>query len=125
MTFQPFFKILLRRQAERRVRQQRDLLRWQAQMGGELFGPVPAGRRREFIRLDDATWIWHEEWVDLQGVRRSVTTRYDIRPEGILKAQDGQPYRYIHAEEAHNFRTAVELYNGRVQDKLHARNVEP
>jgi len=63
----------------------RQLMRREAEMGGHVFGPVPEGRRREFFCLDKNTWIWHEEWTDTNGNRQSKTTRYDVRPTGILK----------------------------------------
>ncbi len=69
----------------------RNILRDAAKMGGEVFGPIPAGRRREFFCLDEHTWVWHEEWNDERGAHQVRTTRYDVRPHGIFKAQDGQP----------------------------------
>jgi len=93
----------------------RDIIRDFARMGGMLFGPVPAGSRREFFCLDEHTWIWHEEWTDGSGMRHARTTRYDIRPHGIFKAQDGQPYRPIKLEEALHLRAAVRQYNQNVQ----------
>lgn len=103
---------------ERRARRYRELLRKAAKMGGELFGPIAKDGRREFFCLDKHTWVWHEEWVDKEGKRRIVTTRYDVRPNGILKAQDGQPYRYLDAEEAKRLYRAAKLYNRLVQTEL-------
>ena len=100
---------------ERRARQYRELLHREAKIGGELFGPVQPGGRREFFCLDRHTWVWHEEWVDKETrMPRVVTTRYDIRPSGILKAQDGQSYRYIEATEARRLYRAISLYKQRV-----------
>ena len=103
------------RQADRHARHYRNLIRAEAKIGGELFGPVHPGGRREFFCLDAHTWVWHEEWTDTNGIHRAITTRYDVRPQGILKAQDGQPYRYISKEEGKRFCAAVELYNERVR----------
>lgn len=96
---------------ERRARRYRELIRREAKLGGELFGPVPEGVRREFFCLDEYTWVWHEEWNDAQGQRRALTTRYDVRPNGILKAQDGQPYRYVTPDEGKHLYKAVRLYD--------------
>jgi hypothetical protein len=108
------------RDEERRARRYRDLIRREAKMGGELFGAVPEGVRREFFCLDEYTWVWHEEWLDKQGNRRALTTRYDIRPNGILKAQDGQPYRYINLEEAKHLYKAAKLYRKNLKTEAYA-----
>jgi hypothetical protein len=95
---------------ERRARRYRELITKEAKMGGALFGPVPEGVRREFFCLDANTWIWHEEWTDANGQQHVVTTRYDVRPNGVLKAQDGQPYRFVEPEEAKHLYKAVRMY---------------
>lgn len=105
---------------DRYARRYRELMRLEAKIGGELFGQIHPGARREFFCLDENTWIWHEEWVDEKGAHHAVTTRYDVRPDGILKAQDGQPYHYLSREEAQNFYKATQLYNQRVQLELYA-----
>ena len=81
-----------------------------AKMGGTLFGQIPDGSRREFFCLDEHTWVWHEEWTDGNNLRHSRTTRYDIRPQGILKAQDGQPYQPLGRDEALRLIQAARRY---------------
>lgn len=107
------------REQDRRARQYRELIRREAAIGGELFGPVPANGRREFFCLDEHTWVWHEEWVDAAGRRQAVTTRYDVRPQGIFKAQDGQPYRPLTPIEAKNLKQAAILYNEKVRHAVY------
>ena len=114
--FQSFTK---QRNDEREARRYRDLIRQEAQIGGQLFGPIPKNGRREFFCLDARTWVWHEEWKDASGYH-AVTTRYDIRPNGILKAQNGQPYRPVTAEEGVRLRKAVDLYMKRVESEVYA-----
>ncbi|HEY8998802.1 MAG TPA: hypothetical protein VIM53_00620 [Candidatus Saccharimonadales bacterium] len=97
----------------------RDIIRYEAKVGGRLFGPVAKNVRREFFCLDEHTWVWYEEWTDEKGKRHSVTTRYDVRPNGVLKAQDGHPYRHIEAEEAWSLYHAVSNYNQRVDAELY------
>lgn len=111
------------RAAERRARRYRELIRKEAKIGGELFGPIRDGARREFFCLNRDTWVWHEEWIDENNRRHAVTTRYDVRPQGIMKAQDGLPYHYVSREEAKNFCKAVKLYNKRVQAELYKGGV--
>lgn len=98
----------------------RSLIRREAKIGGELFGPVPDGTRREFFCLDERTWVWHEEWTDSRGQRQIQTTRYDIRPNGILKAQGEQNYQPVSSEEAHRLCDAVRIYNRRIRSELYA-----
>lgn len=95
----------------------RAILRDAARMGGTLFGPIPRGAHREFFCLDEHTWVWHEEWADAKGTRRTRTTRYDVRPHGIFKAQDGMPYQPIKAEEARRLYLAAYQYH----QNMHAK----
>lgn len=90
------------------------LLRMEAKIGGELFGPVAPGHRREFFCLDRHTWIWHEEWQDANGKNHTVTTRYNVRPNGVLKSQNNQPYQPLSENEARNLYQTTELYRTRV-----------
>ncbi len=96
----------------------RDLIHYEAKIGGQLFGPIPKDRRREFFCLDEHTWVWHEEWTDTSGKRQRVTTRYDVRPHGIFKVQDNMPYRPLSGEELDNFYQSTKLYIQRVGSEL-------
>lgn len=111
------------RHEEREAELYRALIRREAKIGGELFGPVPSGTRREFFCLDEHTWIWHEEWIDQSGNRQVRTTRYDVRPNGILKAQDGHNYQPVTSREALHLRDAVVNYNRRIRSELYAEFV--
>ena len=106
-------------QEERRAELYRDLIRHESRIGGTLFGPNPNGGRREFFCLDERTWIWHEEWKDEQGNHRSKTTRYDVRPNAILKAQDGSQYQPVSVQEAIHLRDAANLYAQRVNSEMY------
>ena len=96
----------------------RDLIHNEALLGGRLFGVIKPGNRREFFCLDEHTWVWHEEWTDEKGQRHIVTTRYDVRPNGVLKAQGDHSYQYINLEEARRLYTAVDLYNKAVDTSV-------
>jgi hypothetical protein len=104
---------------DRKAELYRNLLRHEAKIGGQLFGEVPKKHRREFFCLDANTWIWHEEWLE-NGQRRSKTTRYDVRPTVILKAQDGQPYQVVGPEEVKNLVQAAKMYEDRVVAELYS-----
>ncbi len=107
------------RRAERSAELYRNLIRHEARLGGEVFGPVAPGGRREFFCLDEHTWVWHEEWLDKTGKRKIRTTRYDVRPTGILKVQDGKGYQRLSKQELLNFAQAVEQYGERVNKELY------
>ena len=104
---------------QKQIDHYRQLMRREAELGGQVFGPVPQGRRREFFCLDKNTWIWHEEWSDSQGVRQSKTTRYDVRPTGILKAQANGSYHSVGREEARNLTEAARIYVNRSLEELY------
>lgn len=90
------------------------LIHHEAKVGGTLFGPIPEGHRREFFCLDQHTWVWHEEWKDDSGDWKAMTTRYDVRPNGILKSQGGASYQHLSTEELTNFYRAVKIYDKQV-----------
>jgi hypothetical protein len=106
-------------QVEKQIDHYRSLMRKEAELGGQVFGPVQANHRREFFCLDKNTWIWHEEWNDASGTRQSRTTRYDVRPDGILKAQNNGTYHALSREEAVNLIEASRIYRSRVLSGLY------
>lgn len=109
----------LQKDAQRKADLYRKLLRHEAKIGGEVFGPVQAGGRREFFCLDEHTWVWHEEWIDKNGQHQYATTRYDVRPNGLLKSQNGQ-YKSVSDQEARNLLRAARLYQQRVNNELYS-----
>lgn len=111
-------KIVQQRREQRQADMHRALLHYEGRIGSELFGPIPAGHRREFFCLDRHTWVWHEEWVDQTGEHRAVTTRYDVRPNGIIKSQGNQSYQRLGRDEARNLYRAAKLYTERVTQEL-------
>lgn len=98
-----------------------DLMRREAALTRDIFGPVPKGGRREFFRLDRTTWIWFEEWTDANGQRQQVTTRYVVRPKEIVKSQNGGDYYRLTVDEAKNFYRAVEAYRKKVKSGLYTQ----
>lgn len=101
---------------------ERELIELEAEIGGKLFGPIPAGHKREFFCLDDQTWIWHEEWVNHDKQRQVTSTRYEIHDNGILKAQDGKVYKFIEGEELRNLVVAIRLYYEAVSRGIYRRD---
>ena len=105
---------------DQKAEQYRNLIRHEAKIGGKLFGPIPEGHKREFFRLDKYTWVWHEEWTDETGQLQTRIIRYDFRPDGVLKSQNGH-YQPISREEARHLRDAIRLYGQKVDEELYAR----
>lgn len=106
------------RTEQRKADLYRNLIRREAQIGGTVFGPVPEGVRREFFCLDRHTWVWHEEWRDEEGQQHMRTTRYDVRPNGVIKSQNGM-YQSLSDTEAVNLRDAIQLYYQRVTEQMY------
>jgi hypothetical protein len=109
----------LANEEQRLAKLYRDFIRHEAKIGGQLFGPIQPGGRREFFCLDETTWIWHEEWTDKSGNRQTRTTRYDVRPEGIVKAQDGSQYQQVTEQEALRLYDAVQAYKRRIYNEIY------
>lgn len=97
----------------------RKLIELESSIGGQLFGPVPANQRREFFCLDDTTWMWYEQWRDESGNLRQTTVRYEVQPQGILKAQEGARYSYLQGAELDNFMKAIQAYDHQVRTKIY------
>lgn len=110
--------ITTQKQTERRAELYRNLIRHEARIGGEVFGPIGPNRRREFFCLDEHTWVWHEEWQDVQGQSHVQTTRYDIRPNMIIKSQGGK-YQPVARREAGRLLAAMQQYRTRIQHDIY------
>lgn len=102
---------------------ERELISLESEIGAKLFGPVATGHRREFFCLDKDTWIWYEEWTDTTtGKSKSLTTRYEIREDKILKAQEGAQYSFLEGKELQNLLTSIQLYYEQVARDVYKRD---
>ena len=106
---------------QRRSKEQilHDLMKREAELNENLFGPLQQGGKREFFNLDTHTWIWYEEWVDDAGDRHKVTTRYVVRPKEIVKSQNGGAYHRLSLTELDNFQAAIKTYVKNADEKLY------
>lgn len=95
-----------------------NLIRHEARIGGSVFGPIPKGHHREFFCLDERTWVWHEEWKDAKGQWQTRTTRYDVRPDSILKSQNGH-YQKVTLDEARRLQKAAHLYADKLNKEMY------
>lgn len=110
MTLLPKLPVRTSRREQRQTDLYRSVMRRHAKMGGKLFGAIPSGHRREFFCLDASTWVWHEEWTDDRGRQHALTTRYDVRPDGVLKSQGSSSYQMVTGNELQNLYQAALLY---------------
>ncbi len=102
---------------------ERELIQLESEIGAKLFGPIPAGFRREFFCLDESTWIWYEEGLSSKtGKVEQTTTRYEVHENGILKVQEGSRYTYIEGSELDNFVVATRLYHEQVARDIYKRD---
>lgn len=105
---------------------ERELIQLESDIGAQLFGSVPKGHRREFFNLDLSTWIWYDEWTDATtGVRKTMTIRYEVHENGILKVQEGARYNFISGQELDNFMAAITMYYERVARELYHATPQP
>lgn len=103
---------------------QRQLIQRESDICRNIFGDLPENViRREFFNLDEKTWIWHEEVNDQNGIRQEITTRYEVKPQGILKIQPGPRYAYLEGDELRNFHQAVKTYFYRVSTTIYNPNL--
>lgn len=87
-----------------------DLINAESRLGSRIFGPVPAGHRREFFHDRANIWIWHEDWSDRAGHARQLTIRYEVRPSGVFKKLSAGKYFQLEGDELENFRKATHAY---------------
>ena len=96
-----------------------DLINAESALGRTLFGPIPAGHKREFFVAKKNVWIWYESWVDQTGTLQDMTVRYEVRPNGVYKRAGRGNYEKIEGEELNNFRRAAHSYLALVKSKLY------
>jgi hypothetical protein len=100
----------------------RDLLRREAVIGGQMFGPLPKGASRQFFQLEKHTWVWVEQWT-IKGQRHTKTTKYLVKPAELLKSVNGGHYERTSLQEAKNFESAVHLYVESVDSKMYSNTI--
>jgi hypothetical protein len=102
----------------------RELIKKEAEIGAKVFGPVPAGHRRQFFCMDAHTWVWHEEWLDIETKRKvSQHVRYEIRPGSITKSVNSGTPVALSQEEAENLVQAAVLYHQYVSTVLYGKTL--
>lgn len=100
---------------------ERELIQRESEIGRQLFGPIAKGHRREFFNTSPTTWIWHEEWRDGAGRPQQLTTKYDVRPDGVWKVQPGPRYVKLQGAELENFHEAATVYYERVTREVYQK----
>lgn len=101
---------------------ERELIALESKIGGQLFGEIPKGHRREFFNLDPTTWMWHEEWVDGAKKRHEQTIRYEVQGQDIVKVLPGPRYVALEGTELDNFTIATHIYYERTMREVYGRD---
>ena len=96
-----------------------DLVNLESKWGSTIFGPIPAGHRREFFKHRENVWIWYENWTDKAGNLQEITIRYEVRPAGVFKRAGGKKYEKISGHELENFRVAARNYLTLIKTKIY------
>jgi hypothetical protein len=86
-----------------------DLINAESEAAREIFGPVPAGHRREFFHHGKNVWIFHESWPNGDQTRE-MTVRYEVRMTGVFKKPLGGKYKQLSGSELDNFIRATRKY---------------
>jgi len=121
--FTQFFKSSKKTDEEQIQEIEQDLMRKELEATRGMFGALKNGTKRDFFCLDQHTWIWYEEWIDEQGRRRQMTTRYMIRPNEVVKSQNGGAYKRLSIKELLSFQAAIKTYSSTVKQRLYAHYV--
>lgn len=106
----------------RRAITERELMRQEAKIGGKLFRED--GVEHLFFCFDEHCWVWHREARDSQNRLIKLDTRFEVRPTGILKAQDGTDYHAVDPSEEQNLIKAGDLYYKQVMKEIYDQDVE-
>lgn len=102
------------------AQKERELIKREAEVGAKLFGAIPMGHHREFFCLDRRTWIWFEEWYDVQTkTTQQMQVRYEFQPRGVLKTVDGVNCGYVEGQELTNLLTAIRQYHDLVATEVY------
>lgn len=89
-----------------------ELLNAESAVGRTVFGPIPAGTKREFFMPMKNVWLWHEN---------GMTMRYEVRRSGVYKKVQDSKKNYVRLEgaELDNFVKAARAYLQLVKAKIY------
>ncbi len=106
--------------SHKRAAKTRTLIQKESAVGATVFGPIPAGHRREFFCLDEHTWVWFEEWVDKEThSRQTLNVHYEFQPRGVLKIVNGVASGYVTGQELVSLLTAMRAYYKKVSKEVY------
>jgi len=101
----------------------RELIQQESLIGSEIFETPPDGGQHTFFLSDvPEEWVWHQQ-TSQASPQESMTTRYIVQAQGVLKIQDGAPqYEYIEGKELKNFVRATEVYHNHVMSRIYKQS---
>lgn len=117
-TYKPKTIVSTKKQASSLSTREAELINAESSLGRTLFGPIPAGHRREFFNHKKNVWIWHESWYE-NGTNHITTIRYEVRPSGVFKRIGRGKYQQLKGHELDNFRRATHAYLRLIKQKLY------
>ena len=85
----------------------------ESNLGAQIFGSIPPGVDRKFFHSTrQNVWIWHEN---------GTTVRYEVRPDGVYKRINSDPFTKLTGPELANFRTAAHNYLTAIKTHLYKK----
>jgi len=90
------------------------LVEEEARIGGQLFDDYNPARPRQFVRIDNTSWLWREPTEN----GRYEQVVYQITPSAVYKQAHGQTEQVTAAELSH-LQQAIHLYSQKV-NRLYA-----
>lgn len=103
----------------------RDLVEDESEIGATIFGARQPNEKLKFFNEDKENWFFSQTLKDAKGKDRSITFRYEVRPEGVLWAkqtESGISYDYLKSDMLDTFLTAAEMYHERVMRQIYNRD---
>lgn len=88
------------------------LLKLEAELGGTIFASSYAADK--FFCLDENTWIWQRSIGN-----KSMTTKYLVQTNRIIKSINGGGYVGVTSTEAKNLLNAAQQYKKLVETKIY------
>jgi hypothetical protein len=108
--------------AQRKRTKIRELIRRESKIGATLFGVVPKGHQRDFFCLDERTWVWAEQWFDVETkAEKSMHVQYEFQTRGVLKTVDGVAVGFVQKDELARLLEAICTYQKRVSQEVYQR----
>jgi hypothetical protein len=103
----------------------KQLIEIESEIGGQVFGPSRPDEERRFYCLDERTWVYQNNYVDLiDGNKKQMVIRYELHPNGVLKVINSKSHSMVQDDEAERLIEAIKLYYKLVMTKVYGRSID-